>query len=96
MSEPHFRVRLWCRDCTGEDNKGCFDGGTELLSDTQPPFCVRTFDTLHAAVDAGYEATRDCGPWEFDVLDLNDDEVEYDTMTEAEIDAYVHPPIADT
>ena len=27
----NWRIRVWCRDCYGEDRQGCFDGGTETL-----------------------------------------------------------------
>ena len=94
-ADPHegegmsFRVRLWCRDCTGSDDRGCFDGGTEIVSEPSNWQTVKRFTTLREAVDAGYEETRDCGPWEFDVLADDDEEIDYEKMTETEIDAYV-------
>lgn len=87
-SPTTFRVRLWCRDCTGEDPQGCFDGGTQLLETSAPPFDPATFPTLSAAVDAGHAETKDCGPWEFDVIDADDNEVDYGNMTQEQIDHY--------
>lgn len=76
---PPFRVRLWCSDCTGVDPQGCYDGGTELLREG------RTFATLRAAVDAGYEETKDGAPRKFDVIDSDDEEIDFGEMTEAQI-----------
>lgn len=90
-----YRVRLWCRDCTGQDPQGCYDGGTELIREPHPSFEVRKFATLREAIDAGYEATRGCAPLEFDVEiadgENEGDEIEYGGMTEAEIDAFAGP-----
>jgi hypothetical protein len=62
-----FTVRIWCRDCTGQDDMGCFEGGSDLLHEMKHPFTLREFATLEEAKDAGWEETKDCGPWEFDV-----------------------------
>jgi hypothetical protein len=83
-----FRVRLWCRDCTGQDSQGCFDGDAILLEDDSPPYDTATYTTLRAAVDAGHSAAPS-GPLEFDVLDANGEEIEYRRMTAAEIDHFV-------
>lgn len=83
-----FRVRLWCRDCTGVDPKGCFGGGTELVTTGEPPYDVADFATLREAVDEGYKLTRDCGPWEFDVETTDGDEIDIDEMTDAFIEAF--------
>jgi hypothetical protein len=76
--KPPFRVRVWCRDCTGEDDKGCFDGGTEWIG---PDGVLgwgspAEFATLEEARKAGDEKVSKCGPWEFDVIDANDEEVD--------------------
>jgi hypothetical protein len=70
-----FRVKVWCRDCTGQDDMGCFDGGTEILHERKAPFALREFATLEEAKAAGWEETKDCGPWEFDVLDAAGNQV---------------------
>lgn len=72
---PYF-VRLSCRDCTGEDPLGCFDGETELLhGGRENNFEPQSFATLDDAKRAGDIAT--CGPpWEFTVEDENGDEVD--------------------
>jgi hypothetical protein len=51
-------ARIWCQDCTGEDFMGCFEGSTELLG---------PFATVKEADKAGYEHTKDCGPWYWEV-----------------------------
>lgn len=50
-----FIVRIWCRDCNGVDPLGCFDGGTELLTerDSDKPIVFATFEE---ADHAGYES----------------------------------------
>lgn len=59
-----FQVLLSCRDCTGEDPLGCFDGGTEWLNEGQ------TFATREEADAAGYAETKGCGPWEWEVFEV--------------------------
>jgi hypothetical protein len=61
-----YRVRLWCRDCTGEDPQGCFDGGSELLE--SPLGVVADYGTEEEAEAAGRQAVRNCGPWEYEVV----------------------------
>lgn len=82
-----FRVRMSCRDCTGEDPMGCFDGGTELLGDDAPEL----FATLRDAVQAGRELHFQ-GPMEWDVEYADGphegEEIDCHRMTEAEIDAF--------
>jgi hypothetical protein len=63
---PPFQVRLSCRDCTGEDEQGCFEGGTELLNDGEQ------FDTRELAAAAGIAAIRGVGPWHFEVEDVEE------------------------
>jgi hypothetical protein len=47
---------------------GCFDGGSDLLYGKGADWeTVREFATVEEAEAAGWEATKDCGPWEFDV-----------------------------
>ena len=64
-----YRVRLYCRDCTGIDPMGCFDGGTELLESDTRPFIIREFDSTGAASAAGARATTGAAPWEYEVID---------------------------
>lgn len=63
-----YLVRLWCRDCTGEDPAGCFDGGTEFIP-SEDGDDAQEFETIAAAKDAGYSATKNCGLWEYEVTD---------------------------
>ena len=30
MATEGFLIRVWCRDCSGDDEQGCFGGGSEL------------------------------------------------------------------
>jgi hypothetical protein len=64
-----YRVRLWCRDCTGEDSQGCFEGGIEIVTDDGAPFGEATFATVEEAREEGHEWTKDCGPWRFEIID---------------------------
>lgn len=67
-----YRVRVWCRDCSGgQDPKGCFDGGDGFIYERTPPYGPRLFDSVEEADDAGY-----CGPWEYEVETENGDDVE--------------------
>lgn len=63
-----YRYRLWCHDCTDEDPQGCFDGGTQTSEET--------FDTPGEAADAGADYVDDVGPWDYEVIDEEGDEVE--------------------
>lgn len=56
-----WRVVVWCRDCYEEDHLGCFDGGKDRLDEV--------FDDAVAAKKHGEDYTRDCGPWEFEVVE---------------------------
>jgi hypothetical protein len=59
-----YLVRVWCDDCRGEDNDGCFGGGDELhgcdYNDT--PFASR-----EDAEAYGREKTFGDAPWSFQV-----------------------------
>jgi len=39
---------------------GCFDGGSEIEG---------PFETFEQANEYGYEFTKNCGPWDWEVLD---------------------------
>lgn len=64
-----YRVEIFCTDCTGQDPMGCFDGGSQILCESERPYLVKSFTELEQAKDAGYDATEDTGPWEFKILD---------------------------
>ncbi|HEX9059127.1 MAG TPA: hypothetical protein VF941_03015 [Clostridia bacterium] len=49
-----------CGDCTGEDPQGCFDGGTEQ----------HEFDSLEKAIEYAERVTKDVGPWEYMLIDV--------------------------
>lgn len=51
-------VELSCGDCTGEDEQGCFEGGTEL----------KEFDSLEKAIKYAERVTNDT-IWEYRLLD---------------------------
>lgn len=70
---PYF-VRLSCRDCTGEDPRGCFDGGTEMLEDEHSE--QRIFADVASAREAGRAEMRTCPVWEYEVVDEDGDVVE--------------------
>lgn len=53
-----FRVVVYCEDCTGSDEMGCFDGGTKEIGD---------YPTLDAAKEAGWPEVDACSPWQFRV-----------------------------
>lgn len=62
MSTIHLSniiVELSCRDCTGEDPQGCFDGGTEQ----------KEFDSLEEAIKYAERVTSDV-PWEYVLIDV--------------------------
>jgi hypothetical protein len=56
-----YRVRIFCRDCLGNDETGCFDGGTELLEGW--------FPTIDQAGDRGMRAAAEGEAWEWEVID---------------------------
>jgi hypothetical protein len=56
-----YRVRIFCRDCRGSDDTGCFDGGTELLDGF--------FATADQAGDKGMRAAEEGEGWEWEVID---------------------------
>jgi len=64
-----YYVEIYCRDCTGADPDGCFDGGSEILSEKERPWPAIKFESVEAAKDAGWDRVSDCGPWEFHVKD---------------------------
>ncbi len=68
-----YRVRLWCRYCTGEDPKGCFDGGTEFIPGDSDEDAQ--FETVALAKTAGQAAIKGCGPWEYEVVDEDGEDV---------------------
>lgn len=72
---PYF-VRLSCRDCTGEDPQGCFDGGTEILEDEHGE--QRTFLGAAAAREAGDAQIRASALWWYEVIDEEGNTVEED------------------
>lgn len=47
-----------CRDCTDQDELGCFGGGVHV---SEP------FDTEHGAEEAARKFVGDCGPWQWEV-----------------------------
>jgi hypothetical protein len=61
VMKTKFGVYISCRDCYGEDDLGCFDGGREY---------VGIFDTLDEATKAGNEAHMDCPLWEYEIEEL--------------------------
>ena len=66
--KPQYKVELWCRDCTGQDQMGCFDGQSEFLYEKGIHGKVRRFENLEEAKTAGWDAIKDCGPWEFNIV----------------------------
>lgn len=56
-----YRVLVWCPDCTGTDDLGCFGGDSEFLDEV--------FDTREEAVAAGERVVRD-GIWRYDVEEV--------------------------
>ena len=56
-----YRVRIFCSDCLGNDETGCFDGGTELLDGW--------FPTIGQAGDRGMRAAAEGEGWEWEVID---------------------------
>ena len=73
MSATRYQVRISCSDCTNQDPQGCFDGDTELLVEEWPNETVKLFSTKEEAEHAGYDATRDCGPWTFDIEEFEEE-----------------------
>lgn len=67
-----YRVRRYCGDCCGTDDYGCFEGSSELLEEPSYPYETREFPSPERAEAAGWESVRDCGPWEFYVVDEED------------------------
>lgn len=58
-----YRVRLWCPDCSADDDEqGCFGGGAETQEEL--------YDTLDEAVEAGCLSTHRT-VWDFEVVDEN-------------------------
>ena len=49
-----------CKDCTGIDKQGCFDGGTTTLG---------PFDTKEEAEDKAIKFIDGCGPWEYKIIE---------------------------
>lgn len=58
-----WKVEVWCEDCYGQDDYGCFDGGSEILEES--------FSSMEAAKIAGDEYTSDCGPWSYKVFTVD-------------------------
>ena len=67
-----YRVEIYCTDCTGLDPMGCFDGGTQFLSEKKSPYNTLEFGTIESAEEAGWNEVHDYSPWEFYVKDKND------------------------
>ena len=59
-------VDVWCPDCCGEDYQGCFEGGSELLTDDILTGKPRVFATREEAEAAGDAEVRNT-IWKFDV-----------------------------
>ena len=74
-----FIVRLGCRECTGVDSQGCFDGGTDYIYD-KDTLEVKNFPEFWSAYDAGWEEV-DGVPWWFEVLDRQDKIVLFDSAS---------------
>ena len=74
-----FLIRVWCRDCSGDNDEwGCFGGGSELdgngrtdngFGDPIP------FATYAEAEAHGYKITRG-PPWDFEVTNGAGESVE--------------------
>jgi hypothetical protein len=58
-------VKLWCPDCCGEDFQGCFEGGTEILSDRDGE--PNIFATRETAEEIGELEVYDT-IWKFEVV----------------------------
>lgn len=56
-----YEVICSCRDCTGSDPMGCYDGEEWSLGE---------FDTLDDAIEAGHIEVDDVGPWEYRIVEL--------------------------
>ena len=56
-----YRYRIWCHDCCGEDEYGCFMGASELSE--------KVFNSKEEAEAAGEKATDGCCVWEFEVVE---------------------------
>ena len=72
-----YRVWLFCHDCTGVDYQGCFGGGSEERfldadgnSDSEDHGIP--IESLEVAEKIGWQSVRDCGPWHFEVEEVND------------------------
>lgn len=62
-----WRVRVWCRDCCGEDPQGCFGGSDSWIeSDDLTSDAPKEFATREEAEAAGDEYTKG-PPWDFEV-----------------------------
>lgn len=53
-----------CRDCTGSDPMGCFDG---------EPWEYGPYDTREEAEEKGRKEAAEVGPWEWEVKKVDDD-----------------------
>lgn len=67
-----FLIRVWCDDCSGDnDEQGCFGGGSELKG--KPGVTVLDedvlFDTREEAEEFGWDFTRG-PPWSFEVVEV--------------------------
>jgi len=62
-----YRYRIWCKKCSGVP-EGCFGGGTAESK--------KTFETPELADEDGYDATKKCAPWMYEVIDESGDVVE--------------------
>lgn len=66
----YYRVRMWCRDCRGEDSMGCFGGGSEYIHkdggyDGRASE-ARLWGSAEQAEDAAWDE-MDGAPWDFEV-----------------------------
>lgn len=67
-----YCVKIWCRDCLGEDQDGCFNGGYDYLRNTEKPWHPVVFGTKE---DAEAKAKQwhddlDVYTWEWEVVPM--------------------------
>lgn len=72
-----YRVFIYCRDCSGEDYQGCFDGGSEeVFLDTDGSVTSDDIglkiETREDAERLGDIAVRPCGQWSYEIEETND------------------------
>ena len=69
MSE--YAIKVWCRDCTGQDKQGCNDGRPWFVHDAD--YERLTFATRGKAeqyIEDDPDGQLDCDVWESEIVEV--------------------------